>query len=46
MPYNELINACQQGNTEAWQLAEYFGVTEDFVLRAFEIYRNMGYSFE
>ncbi len=45
MPYDELICACEQGNIEAWQLADYFGVTEDFVYRAFEIYQNMGYSF-
>lgn len=46
MPYDELICACKNGYTTSWQLAEYFGVTEDFVYRAFEIYRNMGYNFE
>ena len=45
-PYDELICACRQGYTEVWQLADYFGVTENFISRAFEIYRNMGYGFE
>lgn len=44
-PYDELIDACKQGYKERWQLADYFGVTEDFICRAFEIYRNMGYCF-
>lgn len=46
MPYDELICACEHGYTESWQLADYFDVTEDFVCRAFEIYRAMGYDFE
>lgn len=45
LPYEELLAACEKGNTEVWQLAEYFDVTEDFISRAFEIYRNMGYVF-
>lgn len=45
IPYDELIGACQKGMTEIWEIAEYFGVTEDFVRRAHEIYQNMGYSF-
>lgn len=46
IPYDELIDVCKNGCTERWQLADYFGVTEDFVTRAFEIYQNMGYSFK
>ncbi len=45
MPYDEIIQACKSGYVECWQLADYFGVTEDFVHRAFSIYQNMGCSF-
>lgn len=45
VPYQELVNACEQGYTECWQLADYFGITEDYVRRAFEIYCAMGYNF-
>lgn len=46
VPYDDFIGACKKGYTEIWQLAEYFGVTDDFILRAHEIYLNMGYSFD
>lgn len=42
MPVDELLSAVDKGYTEAWELAEYFGVTEDFVRRAYEIYTAMG----
>ena len=42
MPVEELLSAVEKGYTEAWELAEYFGVTEDFVRRAYEIYTAMG----
>ena len=44
IPYDEMITACKQGCTEAWQLAERFDVTEDFVRRSFQIYVQMGYT--
>lgn len=42
MPIDELLSAVEEGYTEVWELAEYFGVTEDFVRRAYEIYTAMG----
>lgn len=42
MPVDELLSAVDKGYTQAWELAEYFGVTEDFVRRAYEIYKAMG----
>ena len=42
MPVDELLSAVDKGYTQAWELAEYFGVTEDFVRRAYEIYTAMG----
>lgn len=41
MPIEEFVNAVNEGCTEPWQLADYFGVTEDFVLRAYDIYKAM-----
>ena len=34
IPKNKLKNAVKKGVTEVWQLADYFGVTEDFMRRA------------
>ncbi len=45
IPYDELIRICQKRINEIRAIAEYFGVTEDFVRRARAIYQNMGYSF-
>ncbi|MCM1335385.1 MAG: ImmA/IrrE family metallo-endopeptidase [Bacteroides sp.] len=45
IPYEKLMEAGKRGISEIWEIAEYFGVTEDFVRRAREIYQNMGYSF-
>ncbi len=42
MPIDELLSAVEEGYTEVWELAEYFGVTETFVRRAYEIYTAMG----
>ncbi len=41
IPADELINAVNEGYTEAWELAEYFGVTEPFIHRAYDIYKAM-----
>lgn len=41
MPADELLSAVSEGYTEAWQLADYFGVTEDFVHKAYKIYKAM-----
>lgn len=35
--------AIKEGNTEPWQLADYFGVEERFVIRAMEYY-NYNYN--
>lgn len=35
-----LRRAIEQGFTEVWQLAEYFGVTEEFIRRAIYIYKH------
>ena len=42
IPCDELQEAIDYGCTEVWQLAEYFGVSEDLVLDAVKIYRNRG----
>ena len=46
IPYNELIDAFDEGVVERWELAEYFDVTEDFISKAIEIYSNEGKSFK
>lgn len=40
---SDLDEAVAEGNTEIWQLAEYFGVTEDFMKKAvcFYTYGNL-----
>lgn len=38
LPQDDVITAITQGNSEIWQLAEYFDVTEDLVKKAFWIY--------
>lgn len=42
MPWRSLEKAVRLGYTEAWQLAEYFDVSEDFVRKAVEIYAQEG----
>ncbi len=38
IPQNDLDNAIADGITEIWELAEYFGVSEDFVKKAVCLY--------
>lgn len=38
IPEDELIEQFEIGLTEVWELAEYFGVTEDFMIKALELY--------
>ena len=40
IPFDELESALRSGNTEIWSLAEYFGVTYDFMNKAVELYEN------
>lgn len=40
VPKNKLKKAIKEGNTEPWQLAEYFGVEERFVVSAIEYYKE------
>lgn len=38
IPAEELKQAVKEGFTEPWELAEYFGVTEDFMRKAMRYY--------
>lgn len=40
IPKDELNNAVRHGNTELWELAELFDVTEDFMRKAVEYYKS------
>ncbi|MEA4896164.1 MAG: ImmA/IrrE family metallo-endopeptidase [Oscillospiraceae bacterium] len=40
IPKDELDNAVRHGNTEVWELAEEFGVTEEFMIKAINYYKN------
>lgn len=40
IPYDELIDAFENGILERWELAEYFGVTEDMIDMAFKLYED------
>ena len=40
LPFQELLAALYEGCCEAWQLAERFNITETFVRRALDIYKN------
>ena len=42
LPLEELQEAVNKGYTEIYELAEYFDVTEDFILTAIEIYKRQG----
>ena len=44
IPYPELAARLRRGDTLA-DAAEYFCVTEDFLCKAYALYRDMGYSF-
>lgn len=39
VPAEEFERVLECGTVEIWELAEYFNVTEDFILKAAEIYR-------
>lgn len=38
IPEDELIEMCEKGLTETWELADYFDVTEEFMIKACEFY--------
>ena len=40
IPFDELILVLHKGHTEAWSVAEYFEVTEEFVKKAFLFYEE------
>lgn len=40
VPKDELDKAVKQGNTELWELAELFDITEDFMRKAVEYYKS------
>ena len=42
IPFRSLYAAFRKGYVEVWQLAEYFDVTEDFILKTIEIYKQEG----
>ncbi len=42
VPVRELTDALKNGIKEIWDLAEHFDVTEEFMLKAIEIYRLNG----
>ena len=42
IPIRSLHAAFKKGYTEIWELAEYFDVTEEFILKTIEIYRQEG----
>lgn len=42
IPVSKIKKAFQEGDTEAWQLAERFEVTQQFVERAIQIYKDKG----
>ena len=42
IPFRSLYAAFRKGYVEVWQLAEYFDVTEDFILKTMEIYKQEG----
>lgn len=40
VPEEDFINVLAAGMVEIWELAEYFDVTEDFIRKAVEIYKE------
>lgn len=42
IPIRSLYAALRKGYTEVYRLADYFGVTEEFILKAIEIYKQEG----
>ena len=41
LPYEELEQAIKKGYTESWELAEYFDLSEEFVRKAVEYYKDI-----
>ncbi|MGI5892483.1 MAG: ImmA/IrrE family metallo-endopeptidase [Bacillota bacterium] len=41
VPLEQLIEAVKTGITETWDLAEYFEVTEQFITKAIEYYKDI-----
>lgn len=41
IPKDELEEAVRQGYTEVWELADHFGVTEDFMAQTIDFYKNV-----
>ncbi len=41
VPADELLSALQGGITDLWALAEHFDVTEDFMSKAVDYYKNL-----
>lgn len=46
VPEDELKQAIKNGCENRWQLSEYFGVTEDFMQKALDYYRERGILYE
>ena len=44
VPEDELCDAVNQGYIEVWDLAEYFNVTEEFMIKAITFYKNQRFS--
>lgn len=42
IPIDELKTAFHKGYTQAYELAEYFDVTEEFIINACDVYRRQG----
>ena len=40
VPFDKLLAAFRMGITELWELAEHFGVTEDFIKKAYALYEE------
>ena len=40
IPFDDLCQAVKKGNTELWELAEYFDVSESFVKQAIQFYEQ------
>ena len=40
IPFDELLFAFQTGITELWEVAEYFGVTEELIKKAYTLYEE------
>ena len=43
LPFDDLMDALHRGYREVWELAEYFGLTEYFIILALNIYKREGF---